>query len=257
MILVFKYGIIIIYLKSKKGGQKMKVAVCDDDRAIIEQIEEYIEIIHDKSLEYEVFFCAEELQRYITGVDTNFDVYILDIEMKEMSGIDFAKKLREKNVNALIIFITSHPRYVFDVFETITFDCIEKPLTLETLKRVLEKTKRYLGVAEKSFVFSYRKNNYSVAFSNISYLEKEGRKVWIYTTSDKKYQCNMTLVEIWSQLDTEIFGMLNKSLIVNISKIEGIIGENVALQDGKMLYVSRDYRKEIKKKHLDYLRGQV
>ena len=29
----------------------MKVAVCDDDRAIIEQIEEYIEIIHDKSLE--------------------------------------------------------------------------------------------------------------------------------------------------------------------------------------------------------------
>ena len=235
----------------------MRIAVCDDDRAIIEQIEEYIEIIHDKSLEYEVFFCAEELQRYITGVDTNFDVYILDIEMKEMSGIDFAKKLRQKNVNSLIIFMTSHSQYVFDVFETITFDFIEKPLTLERLKGVLEKTKKYLGETKKTFVFSYRKNNYTIAFSNISYLEKEGRKVWIYTIDDKKYQCNMTLREIWSQLDTEIFDMLNKSLIVNISKIEGIIGENVALQDGKMLYVSRDYRKEIKKKHLDYLRGQV
>lgn len=235
----------------------MKIAVCDDDRAVIEQIEQYIEIIHDKSLEYEVFFCAEELQWYITEHDVKFDVFILDIEMKEMSGIDFAKKFREKNVNALVIFMTSHSQYVFDVFETITFDFIEKPLTFEKMKKMLEKTKKYLGIERKSFVFSYRKNNYSIAFSNISYLEKEGRRVWIYTTDDKKYQSNMTLEEIWSQLDVETFGLLNKSLIVNISKIEGIMGESVVLHDGKQLYVSRDYKKELKKKHLDYLRGQV
>ena len=124
MILVFKYGIIIVLLKVKEG-QKMKIAVCDDDRAVIEQVEQYIETINDKSLEYEVFLCAEELQRYITAQDVNFDVFILDIEMKEMSGIDFAKKFREENVNALIIFMTSHSQYVFDVFETITFDFIE------------------------------------------------------------------------------------------------------------------------------------
>ena len=67
----------------------------------------------------------------------------------------------------------------------------------------------------------------------------------------------MTLEEIVSQLDAEMFGLLNRSLIVNISKIEGFIGENVIIQGGKMLYVSRDYKKELKKKHLDYLRGQV
>lgn len=67
----------------------------------------------------------------------------------------------------------------------------------------------------------------------------------------------MTLEEIASQLDAEIFGLLNRSLIVNISKIEGIKGENVILQGGKTLYVSRDYKKELKKKHLEYLRGQV
>ncbi len=235
----------------------MKIAVCDDDRVIIEQIEQYIETIHDKSLEYEVFFCAEELQGYITEYDIDFDIFILDIEMKKMSGIDLAKKIREKNINALIIFMTSHSQYVFDVFEMITFDFIEKPLTFEKMKKILERTKKHLGIARKSFVFSYRKNNYSIAFSNISYLEKEGRKVWIYTTDDKKYQCNMTLGEIWSQLEVETFGLLNKSLIVNIPKIESIIGENVVLQGGKKLYISRDYRKGLKKKHLDYLRGKV
>ena len=57
----------------------------------------------------------------------------------------------------------------------------------------------------------------------------------IYTTDDKAYQCNMRLKEIWLQLDSEIFGMLNKSLIVNISNIESIAGDNVILQDVKKL----------------------
>lgn len=235
----------------------MKIAICDDDDRIIEQIEQYMETINDKSLEYEVFFCAEELKQYLTEQDVNFDVYILDIEMKEMSGIDFAKKIREKNLDSLIIFMTSYSQYVFDVFETITFDFIEKPLTFEKIGKTLEKAKKYLGMAEKRFVFSYRKNNYSISFSNILYLEKEGRKVWIYTIGENMYQANMTLEEIWSQLDDEMFGLLNKSLMVNISKIEGIVGENVILQGDKKLYVSRDYKNSLKKKHFNYLRGLV
>lgn len=163
----------------------MKIAICDDDINVIEQIEQYIENINDKSLEYEVFFCAEELQWYITKNDEKFDLFILDIEMKEVSGIDFAKKLREKDMDTLVVFMTSHSQYVFEVFDAITFDFIEKPLTFEKMKNMLEKAKRYLGMAQKRFVFSYRKNSYSIVFSNISYLEKEGRKVWIYTTDEK------------------------------------------------------------------------
>lgn len=235
----------------------MKIAICDDNRIVIEQVEQYIEIISDSSIEYEVFFCAEELHKYIEKYEKEFDVFILDIEMKEMSGIDFAKKIREKNTSALIVFMTSHSQYVFDVFETTTFDFIEKPLTFEKIKKVLEKTKKYLGLSRNSFVFKYRKNSYNVSFSNICYLEKDGRKLCIYTMDDKKYQCNMRLKEIWSQLDSEIFGMLNKSVIVNISNVESIVGDNVILQDGKKLYISRNYRKELKKKHFDYLRGLV
>lgn len=74
-----------------------------------------------------------------------------------MSGIDFAKKLREKNVDSLIIFMTSHSQYVFDVFETVTFDFIQKPLTFEKIKNTLEKTKNYLEIKRRSFVFSYKK----------------------------------------------------------------------------------------------------
>lgn len=135
----------------------MNIAICDDDRVIIEQIEEFLQIIHDKSLEYEVFFCAEELQKYITENNVNFDVFILDIEMKEMSGIDFAKKLREKNVDSLIIFMTSHSQYVFDVFETVTFDFIQKPLTFEKKKYIRENKELFRNKEKELCVFIQKK----------------------------------------------------------------------------------------------------
>lgn len=136
----------------------MKIAICDDNRTVIEQVEQYIEIINDRSIEYEVFFCAEELHKYIEKYEKEFDVFILDIEMKEMSGIDFAKKLREKNTSALIVFMTSYSQYVFDVFETITFNFIEKPLTFEKIKKVLKKNKKISRIfKEQFFVYIQKK----------------------------------------------------------------------------------------------------
>lgn len=94
----------------------MKIAICDDNRTVIEQVEQYIEIINDRSIEYEVFFCAEELHKYIEKYEKEFDVFILDIEMKEMSGIDFAKKTSRKKYKCLNCF--------YDKSFTICFRCI-------------------------------------------------------------------------------------------------------------------------------------
>lgn len=235
----------------------IKIAICDDDQNVIEQIEQYFEIINDKLLEYEEFFCAEELQNYLIKENIQFDVYILDIEMKGLTGVELAKKIRENDANALIIFLTSHSQYVYDVFEVITFDFIKKPITFERFKTIIDKIEKYLCVAKKNFVFGFRKNNFSIAFQKINRLEKDGRKVWIYTIDGKKYQCNMKLQDIWKQLDAEMFVSLNQSLIVNISEIEDILGEKIVLKNGTELYVSRDYRKNLKKKHLNYLGGQL
>ena len=51
-----------------------------------------------------------------------YDIYILDIEMQGMNGLELAKTIRTNEPNALIIFLTSYSEYVFDVFEVITFD---------------------------------------------------------------------------------------------------------------------------------------
>ena len=63
----------------------MRLAICDDSTEIVEQIESYIDKIQEMHIEYEVFFSGEELYRYKKNEEVEFDIYLLDIEMKQMS----------------------------------------------------------------------------------------------------------------------------------------------------------------------------
>ena len=102
----------------------LKLAICDDAPSVVEQLEGFIEKISDISFEYEVFFNAEELYNYKKSHQLDFDVYMLDIEIGDSSGLELAKKLRMESPYSLIIFLTSYSKYVYDVFEVITFDFI-------------------------------------------------------------------------------------------------------------------------------------
>ena len=140
----------------------LNLAICDNEPAIIEELEEYLDKISDISFVYEVFFSAEELYSYKKKQELDFDVYILDIEMGEMSGLELAKKLRQDSPHSLIVFLTSFSKYVYDVFEVVTFDFILKPVSFENFSKVLHKACDFLCMAKVNFVFSYRKNSYSI-----------------------------------------------------------------------------------------------
>lgn len=115
----------------------LRLAVCDDDKIVVEQIEPYIEQLKELSIVYEVYFSTEEFYGHMFELD--FDVYFLDIEIADKSGIELAKKIRQANQYAVIVFITSYSKYVIDVFDVNTFNFILKPLTYEKFKKLYVK----------------------------------------------------------------------------------------------------------------------
>lgn len=62
------------------------------------------------------------------------------------------------------MFLTSFTKYMPDVFEVVTFDYIQKPITIERLRLLLEKAETYLGMTNQSFSFSYGRSRYSLKF---------------------------------------------------------------------------------------------
>lgn len=116
----------------------LKLALCDDDPVMMEILETYFEQLKDAQIDYDVYFSAEELYNKNMQQIT-YDVYILDIEMQGMNGLELAKSLRNDVPNSLIIFLTSYSKYVFDVFEAITFDFLLKPIQYDKFEHTIKK----------------------------------------------------------------------------------------------------------------------
>ena len=234
----------------------MKIAICDDSPEAIEKVETELEKMSHKIFDYDVFFNGEELLAYAEKHGIKYNLYILDIEMEVMDGLQLAKRIRKIDSRALIVFLTSYSSYVYDVFEVVTFDFILKPISYEKLEVVIDKAKSYLQLTKQNFIFSYRQNQYIISCDEIIYIEKKGRQAMIYT-EDENYHCNMTLLDIWNQLDQSVFTHVHSSIIVNLEYIREITKDDLYLKNGTNLFVSRTYKQELKEKHLYYLRGKV
>ena len=79
-----------------------KIAICDDEPAVRKQMEAYFK-------ELESVFCISYFESGETLLESDvlYDVIFLDIDMKGISGIDTARKIRVRDKKAKIIYVTA------------------------------------------------------------------------------------------------------------------------------------------------------
>lgn len=231
----------------------LRIALCDNSRTDMERLEKTFDKLHQYSIDYDVFFSAEELLSCDERQIESYQLYIFDIELSNINGLELARRLRKKDEKALFVFLTNHTEYVMEVFDVITFDYILKPITEEKLESMLLKAMRHLQMLKRDFVFQYRKNHFRVNFEDILYFEKNGRQAVVHTIN-KKFKTNMTLLELWEQLDELVFSHIHISYIINLQHVKAIEGDEVILDNGEHLFIARSHKQELKEKHWEYMK---
>ncbi|EOT44550.1 LytR/AlgR family response regulator transcription factor [Enterococcus columbae] len=239
----------------------LKIAVCDDNQEFTNYFEEIIEEIYpNNQFSIDVFNSPIRLVNVMKN--NNYDIFFLDVEMPEMNGVDLAKQIRDFDVKSFIIYLTSYSQYMKEVFKVNTFDYLLKPINKQELVSTLE---RIIKIVNASFTyFKYRKggNLYQVPFSNIIYLEKNGRYTILHGSSiEEKFI--MTTDELISQLD-ESFIQVHKSFIINSRYIE-ILRKNIVecrltdiySQSYIQLPLGRKYKEQARDKVFKLLENQT
>ena len=232
----------------------MRIAVCDDNPKELERIKGCFCRIQGYDLVCSYFDSTSTVMEILKTENSPYDLYILDIEMPGMNGLKLAKSIREKDSRALFVFLTSYTRYMKDVFDVVTFDFIEKPISDEKLLQILERADTYLNITSQHFSFGYRASRYSLKYDRILYIEKKGRQALIHTFEDV-YKTNMTLEEIWKQLNPKSFVHIHSSYIINLYNLDRKDNEIAIMRNGEKLHITKGYRRELAMRHYEFVQG--
>lgn len=218
----------------------LRFVICDDNPEILEKtrlIVNRVMMPYDYDYKVDRFDnYTPELEKIITNNDEQ-KIYILDIELpKGTSGFDIADKIRERDWNSIIIFLTSHNECKDVVFETrlMVLDFISKFAKFE---KTLEKTlKSALNIMNQKRILNYKYCNstYRIPFDEILYIKVfPVKQTTIFTIDGEEYVTNTNLKELLVELEP-VFKRCHKNCIVNVEKVRevNVNDETITFKNG-------------------------
>lgn len=222
----------------------LKLAVCDDEKVFRNDLKKIIgRELQLCGIDYRIqeFTCGEDLVRAAENQDCQ--ILFLDIEMKELDGIHTAKRLRALNRTAEIIFVTSHPDFVFQGYEVRALHYILKPYEPEKIISVLHTALEALNISsEKYYRIDQRSGSIRLPLSSVKYFFSDKRMVYA-VTKDKIYSFYEKLNQVEAKL-SEGFVRIHSRYLINL-KYLGEIRGNKAIIDGDELPVSRSCKPKL------------
>lgn len=161
----------------------INIAICDDEQTSLDSIKKLAtDFFRNQNIKINIslFSSGEEL----LSSDKDIDILFLDIQMKQLNGIETAKKIRNKSYKCFLIFITVLKEMVFQSFEVQPFDYMLKPIQYDNFKKTMERLLLSMKSADKENLLIQRGTESSiVSFEEIIYCEIINRKIYLHLKS--------------------------------------------------------------------------
>ncbi len=174
-----------------------------------------------------------------------FDIILLDIQMKHLDGMAAAEKIRKVDSDVIIIFITSTVQYAVQGYAVDALGYVLKPVPYTQFEQLFDKAITRVN-AKKQHVYvkvSVDDKQIKLDCDTISYIESQRNNVIIHT-DDQDYTTAGPLKRFDEMLMEHGFSKCHNAYIVNLSRVEAVQKEEVLLTNGVALPISRARKKE-------------
>ncbi len=217
---------------------KIKCLVVDDEPLSREIVANFVKSVEDLILTVSLANAVEAME-YLKMHEV--DLIFLDINMPELSGVDFIKQSASPPA---VIFITAYPEYAVEGFNLDAVDYLVKPVAYDRFLKAVDKAKSRIGeISSDKLVVKADKRTYSLPVENIHYLQSAGDYVKIFS-SDQNLVVNDTMKEMELKLPASKFIRIHKSYIINLEYLQYVEGNQIKITD-QLLPIGAKYRESV------------
>lgn len=223
----------------------MNCIVVDDD----EIDRKFLEILISKtSFLNLVQSCTSSMEASDVVLNHKIDLIFLDVEMPEMTGLEFIKVLAHNKPQ--VILVTSKQQYAIDAFDYDVADFIVKPVTQDRFIKAVMKAKEIIDSQNKNASYDHdifvKSDSQLIKLktSDILYIEGMENYVVVHTAS-QSFTLHTTMKGIGSKLPSNQFLRIHQSYIVRLDKISKIEDNTLVMSGGKMVTVSRSLKQTL------------
>ncbi|RYE18386.1 MAG: response regulator transcription factor [Sphingobacteriaceae bacterium] len=234
------------------NGRKINCMVVDDEPLALALLGDYIAKLPGLDL---IESTSDGLTALELAKSGRVDLVFLDMQMPELSGLQFMKILQKR---CMVIITTAYTEYAIDGYEHHVIDYLLKPITIERFMIAVEKAQQFFyGMLQKQDTPSplrppvlaehiFVKTDYRVVkinFSDIYYLEGAGDYVVIHTITEQIITLQ-SMKSLEESLPGNLFVRVHKSYIIALNKINFIERGRISI-NRQMIPISDTYKNRI------------
>ena len=230
----------------------INIAFLDDDNNQLEIYKEFLkeyQLVHN--IDFNVTFFNDGYDLLEADI-SNYSAIFLDIDMPLINGIEVAEKIRLKDENVDLIFVTMLANYAIKGYKVKALDYILKPVSKYEFNLILDKIIKKEKYIEKVFIIHSKSITRKVNYKDISYFEMFNHNVYVHG-ENLNLNFRGTLKEIEKQIDFKQFVRCNSSIIVNLFYVEEIKNNFLYLKTGEKIEITKARKKEVLDKLITYV----
>ncbi len=230
--------------------------ICEDNKKMNENVVNIVDKIMMKNkMSYKKYIFFDYDSSFMTVMERKIPnkIYILDIETPTSSGIDIVRKIREKDLHSIIIFLTSHDELGYIILKQefmflsfiCKFDDYEQKLS-ESIKKALKIVgqKLVLSITDSGVI-------YNIPIDDILYITRDSvdRKC-IIKTDYTEFRVNRSLSEMLVEVGSK-FKQSHRACIINMERFRKMDKRKklITFDSGDTIdLVNDDFKKELAKR---------
>ncbi len=223
----------------------IRVAIVDDDLEDSARLESLLQRFSKENNEHFQSACFSNTLLFLQKESGAYDLIFLDIDMPQLDGIDLAKKIRQRDEKASLIFITNYRQFALDGYSVHAYSYLLKPAVYPQLETALAPLVRQLERERgKYIVLRGRSLTQTINIDDIVCAIVVGghRLEYVLRGKEEHVVYYGTLKKAIDSLPPERFVKISGSAFVNLDYVEGAAGDIVTI-GGLRLPISRMMKK--------------